>query len=349
METQINLFSPEVTLPLGLPSGFVVRPGQLNDLDRAMTLFIETAQHAWGYREFEAEDLQAEWEDPHFSLTDSTRAVFAPNGSMVGWVEVWDVRQPAINPWIWGRTHPNYEGMGIGSALMQWAEARLQSRFHLLPESTRVTANTGSPSGYAPYSRLMQRMGYTCARHSFQMLINLHENLPNPQWDAGIRVETYRHPEQAAAVYRAVRDSFRDHYGFVPEEFETGFPLWQQHWFGNPKFDSNLWFLAIDGDEIVGISLCVTQAGDDPEAGYVSTLGVRRDWRRRGIGLSLLHHTFLAFQARGQKRVRLHVDASSLTGATRLYERAGMHISRQYDQYEKVLREGQDLATRALE
>jgi hypothetical protein len=35
--------------------------------------------------------------------------------------------------------------------------------------------------------------------------------------------------------------------------------------------------------------------------------------------------------------VGLGVDAASLTGATRLYEKAGMHVTRRYDTYEKVL------------
>ena len=48
---------------------------------------------------------------------------------------------------------------------------------------------------------------------------------------------------------------------------------------------------------------------------------------------------------RGKQRVGLAVDATNLTNATRLYEKAGMHVSLQYDTYEKELRPGQDLTT----
>lgn len=44
----------------------------------------------------------------------------------------------------------------------------------------------------------------------------------------------------------------------------------------------------------------------------------------------------------------LYVDAQSLTGASRLYERAGMHVVRQFDQYEKELRAGIEQSTQAL-
>jgi mycothiol synthase len=43
------------------------------------------------------------------------------------------------------------------------------------------------------------------------------------------------------------------------------------------------------------------------------------------------------------------VDAQSLTGATRLYEKAGMYVQRQYATYEKELRPGEDLSTQSVE
>jgi ribosomal protein S18 acetylase RimI-like enzyme len=49
---------------------------------------------------------------------------------------------------------------------------------------------------------------------------------------------------------------------------------------------------------------------------------------RQGLGEALLLHSFLAFRERGLTRATLGVDASSPTGATRLYERAGMSVYR---------------------
>ena len=66
------------------------------------------------------------------------------------------------------------------------------------------------------------------------------------------------------------------------------------------------------------------------------------------IALALLQHVFGEFYKRKGYKVGLGVDGQSLTGATRLYEKAGMHIFRQLDAYEKVLRPGQDISTQAL-
>ncbi len=87
---------------------------------------------------------------------------------------------------------------------------------------------------------------------------------------------------------------------------------------------------------------------EDPKIGWVESIGVRRPWRRRGLALALLHHSFLTFYHRGQESVGLSVDASSLTGATRLYEKAGMHVVRRLDNYEKELRPGTDISVQAI-
>ena len=54
----------------------------------------------------------------------------------------------------------------------------------------------------------------------------------------------------------------------------------------------------------------------------------------------MLKHSFAEFYRRGTPKVELRVDAQNPTGATRLYERAGMHVTIQFDIYSKELRAG---------
>ena len=63
----------------------------------------------------------------------------------------------------------------------------------------------------------------------------------------------------------------------------------------------------------------------------------------------MLHHAFGEFWKRGRKQVALYVDASSLTGATRLYEKAGMKPVETWMNYHKIIREGEDLSTTSVE
>jgi ribosomal protein S18 acetylase RimI-like enzyme len=104
----------------------------------------------------------------------------------------------------------------------------------------------------------------------------------------------------------------------------------------------------MDGDQIAGINLCRSHWIDDPDTGWVGTLGVRRPWRKRGIGLALLRHAFNEFYRRGKRKVGLGVDAQNLTGALRLYEGAGMHVHQASDLYEKELRPGREISVESL-
>jgi mycothiol synthase len=95
----------------------------------------------------------------------------------------------------------------------------------------------------------------------------------------------------------------------------------------------------------VGICRCSGKMVEDPHMGWVNELGVRQSWRRKGLGTALLKTAFYEFYQRGKQRVGLGVDASSLTNATKLYEKAGMHITKQFDTYEMELRAGENLTT----
>jgi ribosomal protein S18 acetylase RimI-like enzyme len=50
-----------------------------------------------------------------------------------------------------------------------------------------------------------------------------------------------------------------------------------------------------------------------------------------------LRASFSEFAARKATRVGLGVDAENLTGAVRLYERAGMTVERRFDIYQKAV------------
>jgi GNAT superfamily N-acetyltransferase len=157
-------------------------------------------------------------------------------------------------------------------------------------------------------------------------------------------------PGEEQDVIRVKRETFSDHWGHIDRPFDEEMARWS-HWMeeSGSEYDPSLWFLALDGDEIAGVSLNWPRAPGGQEIGWVQVLGVRRPWRKRGLGLALLLHTFGEYYRRGQRRIGLGVDAESLTGATRLYEKAGMTVARTDNAYEKELRPGEDLGVRKLE
>jgi ribosomal protein S18 acetylase RimI-like enzyme len=181
------------------------------------------------------------------------------------------------------------------------------------------------------------------------MRIDLATPSAGAPWPAGITVRTAVIEQDLEAVVACQEEAWRDHWGFVEQPFDQVLAERQEAIKAQgANFDPTLWFLAVDGDEIVGLSLCDDRIVDDKARGYVSTLGVRPAWRKRGIALALLHHTFAEFRRRGYAAVELDIDSQNLTGAVRLCERAGMRVVRQFVTYEKELRPGIDLATREL-
>jgi mycothiol synthase len=216
-----------------------------------------------------------------------------------------------------------------------------------VPVDLRFAPRVGTYREAEQPKKLFDDMGYLPIRSSYTMLIEMDAPVPEPEFPAGILVRTYRPETDAEAVYRAQTDSFRDHFGFVEEPFEEGLEHFRHFW-EQPGFDPTLLFLAMDGDEVAGISLCPPHAIEDSELGWVGTLGVRRPWRKRGIGLALLRYSFNEFYRRGKRKVGLGVDAQNLTGALRLYENAGMHVQQAFDLYEKELRPGVEISVESL-
>jgi ribosomal protein S18 acetylase RimI-like enzyme len=179
---------------------------------------------------------------------------------------------------------------------------------------------------------VVEAAGYGLVRASYYMAIAFDEP-PQPVWPEGIEVGTYDPDEDEAAVYEAQQESFRDHWEHVDRPIEE----WRSFLVDTPAFDPSFWFVAREGGEVAGICLCRTHWSGDPEQGYVSTLGVRRPWRKRGLGLALLQHSFADMIRRGMTRASLDVDAESITGAVGLYERAGMSVERRFDCFQKTL------------
>jgi len=218
-----------------------------------------------------------------------------------------------------------------------------------LAPTLRFAPRIGIYSQAKDSQKLFKDFGYRYLRRSYRMLIQLESPPLEPVWPEGLSIRTYNPDTDLKAVFLTDQDVFRDHFGFVEEPIETGLARFEHFMTGYKGFDPSLWYLAWDGDDVAGICLCRSHSYDDPDLAYVNVLGVRRRWRKRGLGLAFLHHAFGEFYRRGKRKAGLGVDAENLTGALRLYEKAGMHVHMQFDLYEKELRPGKEISVQSLE
>jgi mycothiol synthase len=178
----------------------------------------------------------------------------------------------------------------------------------------------------------VDRDGWQRIRSSYQMRIELSDDLPEPSWPEGISARTME-PGEERRVYEANNAAFADHWDFHAEPFER----WSSDAFGRENSDPTLVWLAEDGNELAGLSANGWHFSGDPQFGWIGSLGVLPAWRRRGLATALLYQSFRDFRRRGATRVGLGVDAQNTTGAVKLYERVGMHVARRNDTYEKRL------------
>ena len=312
-----------------------VRPPTRADAPAVLELINAADMLDYGEVDMTVQDLLDDWEE--VDLEHDAWLVTEPSGRAVGYGEV----QPraGVQMRIYLVVHPDRRREGMGDRLLERIEQRATELVSSAPDGARVTLEGFGPGGREIERNLATKHGFHHQRTFWRMVIEMSKAPPPPVLPDGITIRTYDPTRDERAVFEAVDDAFSDHWNHVPMSFDEWIARTKR-----PDFDPTLWFLATDGEEVIGTSLCRLQV----DVGWIGTLGVRRPWRRRGLARALLLHSFGEWWRRGQPRVGLGVDADSLTGATRLYEAAGMHVSERYDFYEKVLREGVDLAIREV-
>ncbi len=281
------------------------------------------------------QDTRAEWRVPSFDLVNNAWVVLAPDGQVVGYEQCVDSKDGNLD--ADGYVRPGFEGRGIGTALLRLAERRAWEHMSAHPPEQRISLLASCFNTDVAAQALFTAAGFRPIRYFWRMDIDMQAAAPvPPAWPEGIAVRAFVQGQDDRSTHAAVSEAFMDHWNFTPWSFED----WAELRLKREDFDPTLWFLAIDqgAGEIAGMALCRVRLPEN--IGWVQSLSVRRPWRKQGLGMALLRHSFWEFYQRGFRQVGLGVDAQNLTGATRLYERAGMKVTRQADTFEKELRPG---------
>jgi mycothiol synthase len=296
-----------------------LRSARWEDAEAVSDLFNRIARVQYGTDDSTAEEVRRFWRSPRVRLEDDVVVAEAGDGTLVGYGDNFVEGDDANRIWMDVRGEP-------ASELIRDLERRGSQRAVGKPLFFRVYV----PEVAADTRRALEAAGYRVIRESFRMVVDLADEPPAPEWPEGVSVRPYRGDADEPRVFEAQEETFSDMWEYAPQPIDE----WRE-WMLGDRHDPALWFLAEAGGELVGICLCRTHETADPDMGWVSVLGVRRPWRRRGLGLALLQHTFREFRVRGRQRVGLGVDGESETGAVELYRRAGMDVSRRSETWER--------------
>ena len=304
---------------------YAFRAGSHDDLDAVHAVIEASDIVDYGRPDTEKDDIRDEWS----ARPPNERVLVAVDaaGAVVAVANDTSRRPPRMTARAF--VHPDHRGRGLGTYLTRWIERRVAGAAGD-GIGDDATLEFEVPDVNEAAAELLTDLGYNRVRRNLRMERELSAGEDGSAVD-GVVIRSMRINDEERAVHATLEDAFLDHWDNHPRTYEE----FSKSFFGGSWFDPSLSFVADDGGEIAGIALCTVFKAEN--MGWVAWLGVRRPWRRRGVALAMLHHAFGEFRARGLRSAGLGVDAESLTGATRVYERAGLRVTRSYGIWRKPL------------
>jgi len=286
------------------------------------------------------------WEHPKFDLSTDSRLVFAPDGQLIGYAQVRDVKDPPVDVFGWQCVHPTLDdAKWLWNDLLSWMELEARRVISKAPEDARIVLVNGTSEQDLCTQNHLESHGFDHSRTFHRMRIDFSKPMSEISPPEGIRFRNVVPGKDDSALVTAYQEAFANHYGILEQPFEVELQEWQDL-MKEDRFDLSLWFLAIDKTEdnaIVGLCVCHEGARGDSTRGEINDVGVLPAWRRRGIGQAMLSLAFSKLASRGVKGALLTVDTGNKTGAPALYERVGMQSVQANHTYVKELRPGINL------
>jgi ribosomal protein S18 acetylase RimI-like enzyme len=144
-------------------------------------------------------------------------------------------------------------------------------------------------------------------------------------------------------MHAADDEAFRDHYGYSEHPFDH----WL-HYVSQPFFRPDLTVVAEDAatGEVAGFCTIVVNGEENKrigiQRGWIDILGVRRPWRKRGLGTALLLKCLRDLRGNGLVQAALGCDSENVTGATRIYDRVGFAVAKTRAAFSKAMRGAND-------
>ena len=154
-----------------------------------------------------------------------------------------------------------------------------------------MTIETAHLVGDPRAPKLLTCRGYSHVRTFHRMVIDLDAgSSPSRPSRPGLELRRFDTEGDAHALHEALDEAFAEEWGYEPRAH----PAWRERVLEVEQFDPSLFLVVWDGEEIAAAS--VNYAKRLGDWGFIATLGVRPAWRRRGLGLALLHESFRALR-----------------------------------------------------
>lgn len=273
---------------------------------------------------------------------DDTRSWRGPDGTLAAYAQVY---RPEFPP-VWDVLHdvtvrPDVaDNDGLWDDIFAWCDQyQWKVRQPLSAPDMAICCGARIHENDAGKRRQYESRGFMHVRNESLMRVGLEEALPgNPEGPDGIEVRVLDPETDMEGYAMAYGEAFRDHWGHVDIPLDelvrrkkAEFESWGE------MYVPSLWFVAIDGDAIVGSVGSFVNYGNAVGRCYLYHVFVRRAWRNRRIATTLLRTAFQALKQRRGRTVELHVDSDNVTFGLELYRGLGMRPVWSQRLYEKTM------------
>ena len=242
------------------------------------------------------------------ALPGASIGAFEVDGRLIASAAVQPTHTPEeYRATIVGQVHPDYRRRGLGTVLLAWSITEASRLLSASPPDRPHVLLLTTESLSAGAVRLFEQHGFTQRFAEDVMRRDLDAPLLDVTVTPGIRFATWV-PALAGEFFAVYQAAFRE---------RPGYPDWSQEewiaWLGkdDDDFRPELSLLAYHDDMPVGFIVCADK--------WIVQIGVRPEWRTRGIGPALVIEVLRRFRAAGSNHVLLDVNGNN-PDAARLYE-----------------------------
>ena len=309
-----------------LPPGYGLRAPRPRDAAAVTAVVVAHDITDFGEPDFTEADLIDDWDRPRFALDEDAWVIVGPTGRIIGYAFVWAV-EPGREFESDAFVYPEYAGRGLGGALLDLIERRARE---LADPGHDAELGLYASSANTVKRDLLSRRGFVVRHTRLRLRIDLGRLEPAEDPPARVLTRVFDPASDAEAVRSVMAEAFAGRARFSRRRLDEWLDLRVRH----PAYDPTLWRVAVDESAAIVGAILVYDVGD---TGYVSNIGVRTAWQRRGVGLALLSEAFAALADQGQMRVVIELDPENSDGARRLYESLGMRVAEHHDWFAKTL------------
>ncbi|MEE9512990.1 MAG: GNAT family N-acetyltransferase [Anaerolineales bacterium] len=244
------------------------------------------------------------------TLPGASIGAFKKDGQLVACAAAHPTHTPEeFRTTIMGQVHPAYRRRGFGTFLLRWSIAEASRLLAACPPDRPHVLQLTTETLTEAAAYLFEQHRFTQQFAEDVMRRDLPDPLPDVLLPSGIRFATWA-PALAGQFFAVYQAAFQE---------RPGYPDWsQEKWLAwvatDDDFLSELSLLASHDDIPVGFIICADR--------WIVQMGVRPEWRERGIGSALVIEVLKRFQAAGGDHVLLDVNINN-PRAARAYARLG--------------------------